>query len=337
MNKWIKVTTIALILAILCLPIKPVLAAEMNFSVQAIIPENQVDTSKTYFDLKMKSGQEQDLQVQLQNNTAKNMIIVMSANTAITNDNGIVEYNNKSKKKDDSLKYAFSDLAVAPKEVELPAKTTKTVKIHVKMPAKEYDGVILGGLYFTEKEDAGKKKKSEKSQVLNHYSYTIGVQLSETDKKVQPHLRLNKVEPGQVNYRNVLKANIQNNKATIIKDLKITGKVYKRKGTKPLYENTLDNLRMAPNSNFDFAVHLNNKKFEPGKYTFKGLATSGSSKWKFEKDFTIKGDQANDFNNQAVDVKKDYTWLYMLLGGLLILILIGIIFFLIYKLKKQRK
>ncbi len=323
-------------LIIICSPVKKGVAAEMNFSVQAIIPENQVDTSQTYFDLRMKPDEEQDLEVQIRNNTAKDIVIAVNANTAITNDNGIVEYNHKTKKQDSSLKNAFSDIAVAPKEVDIPAKATKIVKIRVKMPVEKYDGIILGGLYFAEKKDEDKQKKKGSNQILNQYAYTIGVQLSETSKKVQPHLRLNKVAPGQVNYRNVLKANIQNDQAMIIRELKITGKVYKKNGSKSLYETTLENLRMAPNSNFDFAVNLNNQNFKPGKYTFRGVATSEKSKWVFEKDFTIKGKQAKGLNNQAVNVEKDYTWLY-LLGGVLIFILVGIIVFLIYKLKRQRK
>ncbi|MFQ6322510.1 WxL protein host-binding domain-containing protein [Lactococcus garvieae] len=75
-----------------------------------------------------------------------------------------------------------------------------------------------------------------------------------------------------------------------------------------LYSETKEGLRMAPNSNFDYAVSLGKKPFKPGKYTFKGVAQSGDKKWNFEKDFEIKG------NKESVSVEKDNTWLYFLIG-----------------------
>lgn len=39
------------------------IAAEMNFSVNTVIPDNQIDKSKTYFNLKMNSDQQQDVTV----------------------------------------------------------------------------------------------------------------------------------------------------------------------------------------------------------------------------------------------------------------------------------
>ncbi|MEN2666160.1 WxL protein peptidoglycan domain-containing protein [Listeria aquatica] len=53
---------------------RPAAAAEMNFAVQAIIPGNQIDKSQTYFDLRMKPGQKQDIEVELRNDTKKMLL-----------------------------------------------------------------------------------------------------------------------------------------------------------------------------------------------------------------------------------------------------------------------
>lgn len=315
----------------------PVSAAEMKFSVQAVIPENQVDKSQSYFDLRMTPGQSQDLMVDMRNDTSEAVTVNVLPNTATTNQNGIVEYNDTSSKRDSSLTTGFKDIATTEKEVSVPAKSQKQVKIHVQMPKEEYQGTILGGIYFSEKDsNDAQKDKSKGSQIVNKYAYVIGVKLTESDTPVQPELRLNTVQAQQVNYRNVIAANIQNYKPTILKDLKIEGKVYKKGGSDVLYSESKENLRMAPNSNFDFGISLQNKPFKPGKYTFKGVAHSGDREWKFEKDFEIKGKESSKFNKEAVSLEKDYTWIYILVGGVVVLILLLVILVLLRKLKNNK-
>lgn len=94
---------------------------------------------------------------------------------------------------------------------------------------------------------------------------------------------------------------------------------------------------MAPNTNFNFGVGLDNKPFKPGTYLFKGVAKAGDKKWVLNKEFTIKGDEAKDFNKKAVELDVDYTWIYILCGAIVIVILVGIILFLMYRLKRKSK
>lgn len=311
-------------------------ASEMNFAVQAIIPENQIDKSQTYFDLQMKPGQSQDLMVEMRNDTSEPVTINILPNTAITNQNGIVEYSDIETVRDSSLKVGFKDIATTENEVTIAAKSKKQIAVHVQMPKDSYDGVILGGIYFTEKSSQSEVKESKGSQIINRYAYVIGVKLTETDKVVNPELRLNSVQATQVNYRNVIAANIQNYTPSIIKDLKIDGKVYSKGGNKVLYSESRENLRMAPNSNFNYAISLNNKPFKPGKYTFKGVAKSGGREWKFEKDFEIKGEESRKYNKEAVSLEKDYTWIYILVGIVIVSILLIIILILLKKLKNNK-
>ncbi len=122
--------------------------AEMKFAVTAVIPENQIDKNQSYFDLKMKPGQKQTLQVQMKNDTDKDVIVETYANTAITNSNGIVDYSTKNPKFDSTLKFPFSKIAKVQKETKIPAKSTVTLDVNVEMPNEPFDGVILGGTVF---------------------------------------------------------------------------------------------------------------------------------------------------------------------------------------------
>lgn len=100
-------------------------AAEMNFSVKTVMPDNQIDKSKTYFNLKMNSGQQQDITVTLKNDTKKDITVEVGVNTAKTNSNGVVEYGKSSIKNDSSLKYNISDIVKGPSSIVIPASSSK--------------------------------------------------------------------------------------------------------------------------------------------------------------------------------------------------------------------
>lgn len=308
----------------------------MSFSVQAVIPDNQIDKTQSYFDLKMSPSQQQELEVEMRNDTDKDVTIEVGANNATTNDNGIVDYNSPNKEKDNTLEVGFADIANVDTEVTIPANSKQMLKIQLKMPGRAFDGVILGGIYFKEKETSELENENNESQVINKYAYTIGVKLTETETELKPELVLNSVEAGQVNYRNMIKANIQNKEAAIITDLTIEGKVYLKGKSKILYQQKKEGLRMAPNSNFNYAISTNNKEFKSGTYLFKGEASTNEQKWIFEKEFTIEGAKAKELNKEAVQVEKDYFWIYLAIGCTLVLLLIFVIVYLVMKIKKQK-
>ncbi|GAB6516634.1 DUF916 and DUF3324 domain-containing protein [Bacillus thuringiensis] len=312
-----------------------VYAAEMKFAVTAVIPENQIDKNQTYFDLKMQPGQKQTIQVQMKNDTNKEVVVESFANTAITNSNGITDYSTVEPKTDSTLKYPFSKIAKMPKETKVPANSIVTVDINLEMPNESFDGVILGGLYFKEKEDENAKKKDEGVQIENKYAYAIGVVLKETDAEVKPDMKLNEVKPTQINGRNVVTTNLQNVKPAMLKNLSVDAKVYKEKGTDILFEAKKENLRMAPNSNFDYAISWENKAFDPGTYRVEVKATDGDQKWEWTKKFTIEGKTADKLNDTAVEAKKDYTLYYIIGGVLLLIILLVLVFFLGRRSKKE--
>ncbi|WP_088013273.1 DUF916 and DUF3324 domain-containing protein [Gottfriedia acidiceleris] len=305
-------------------------AAEMNFAVSAVIPTNQIDSSKTYFDLKMKPGQKQVLKVQIKNDTDKSVTIQTSANSAITNSSGIPDYSISNPKVDNTLEIPFANIAKVNKETIIPARSEESVEITIEMPKQQFDGVILGGLYFSEKEEEEQAKKDDESvQINNKYAYVIGVVLRETDKVIKPDLKLNDIKPTQINARNVVTANLQNIKPAMLKNLSVDAKVYKEKGVNVLYKTKKENLRMAPNSNFDYAIKWKNNAFEPGKYRLEMKATAGDQTWEWTRTFTIKENTAKKFNTSAVEMEKDYTM--RIISGIILLFLLLIFTFLLLR------
>ncbi|WP_430534499.1 DUF916 and DUF3324 domain-containing protein [Listeria rocourtiae] len=310
-------------------------ASEMNFSVSANIPENQIDKTKSYFHLKLAPGKEQTVYVTITNETSQEITVLTSVNTAVTNDNGIVDYSQENPKLDNTLKYPLSKLTESAGEIILTAHSSKNYPIKISMPDKAFDGTILGGVYFKEKTADKNESQSKDIQIENQYAYVTGMMLSQNDKQIKADLKLNEITPTQVNYRNVVTANLQNTEATILQDLDVEAQIFKRDGTKVLHENFKQNMRMAPNSNFNFPISWGTKEFEPGRYRLDMIATSGEQVWKWSEYFTIDGKTADALNETALDIEKDYTLLYIIAGSLLALLILFLVFLLGRKSKKE--
>lgn len=273
-----------------------------SLEVKTIIPENQIDKTKTYFDLLMSAGTEQVIQVELKNTSQKEDIVaVIQINDATTNNNGTVEYT-KSEKRDSTLKVGISDLVRTDSEVVIPANQTKTLFIQITMPTEKLDGVILGGIVISEeKQRALNEKKSTGTTVINKFAYTIGLLLTENEKEAEVKLKLTTVTIGKVNYRKFIKANIQNTQPVIIKDMMIEAKIYLKEGKEIFFTQTSENINMAPNSNFDYLISMEKNEFPAGNYILEVKAKNSEKEWTMQKEFTIvekENKKLNETTNQ---------------------------------------
>ncbi|MGG0175574.1 DUF916 and DUF3324 domain-containing protein [Gottfriedia acidiceleris] len=328
----------AILLTLSFIPLSVKAENNIDFSVKAIIPTNQIDHLKSYFDLKMSPGQKQDLKIEVFNNSKKEETIQGNITFATTNDNGLIDYSeSNSKDADESLKYPLTSLINVPqKEVVIPPGKSKVVTFSITMPKDEYKGVILGAAHFKKKiEETEKSSKSESINIKNEYAYVVGIKLSENTKEVEPDLHLLDIKPKLVNYRTTIAPTIQNSESTIVKDMSIDAQIFKKGSNKVLYSSKKTEMSMAPNSNFDYAIDLNNNPIEPGTYRLKMKAIIGTQVWEWDELFTI-GKEATDLNNKAVEIKNNHYW-YYIGGGLLLLVgIIGLIFFLKRKKEKEQ-
>lgn len=307
-----------------------------NVAISAVIPDNQIDKNKTYFDLLMKPGEEQELEVVLTNSSDEDITMESSVNSAITNDNGVVDYSQAKPKYDRTLKYPLSSIATFEKEQVIPANSKKTMKIKIKMPKTEINGIIAGGVYLSEKDNGNTGKKEDSGvQIKNKYVYVVGMQLRNREdiSNIQPELALDKklIQPKQVNYRNYLGINLQNKESVFIRDLTFKAKIYKKGSDEIFVESKNENLKMAPNSNFNYGVNWNNKEFEAGTYRAKVTAVAKdyeNKTWNWDEEFTITAKDAKDLNEKAIDleVKKTPIWVYFAIGGALLLLILVILY-----------
>ncbi|WP_207695736.1 hypothetical protein DOK67_0001559 [Enterococcus sp. DIV0212c] len=340
MNKYIKsMIVIMSIMVMYVLGTEAVSAEEMNFSVEAQLPENQLDKNKTYFDLRVSPDTKEELKVEIKNNKDEEVTVQIQANTAITNDNGVIDYGEAKPKLDKSLETPFASIAKVDPEVVLAPKEKKIVTIPVEIPKESFNGIILGGLYFTQKE-TGKEEKAEAGmQIENKFAYVVGVRLSENDEEVESNLNLLDVAAGQRNYRNVVVATLQNPMPRILGQMTVKAQVFAENDLKTaIFTTNQENLNMAPNSNFGYGIKMANKAFKPGKYVMKMTVEADGKTWPFEKAFEITADEAKKFNDEAVDLVEepnDYL-IYIIIGGvILVVIIIGLISWMVYQKRKK--
>lgn len=351
--KFFKSMSVVALLLVFLMP-HIVMATEFNFSVETVQPKSQVDKQKSYFDIKVTPNTSQELTIQLRNDTNKEVVINPQISSATTNLNGVVEYSPNGISRDSSLTYDLAKLVETEKEIRIPEKGSYHLKLKVKAPKEAFDGIIAGGITLKEnkkaKDNAKKAPKKEGGLAIeNEFSYVVAIILHSRNTEKAPNLNLTKSFPDQVNARNVIMNNLQNDQPVYLNHLKIKAIIRKKGSDKTLYEfSKEDSMQVAPNSNFNFPVPLNGEKLDPGKYEVdlvafgeedpKGKYETTSSKegnkqkyrykWQMASEFEITKETAKKLNDRDVTIKRDHTLWYLVIGfALIIMALLLIIFF----------
>ncbi|QBO36383.1 DUF3324 domain-containing protein [Periweissella cryptocerci] len=312
-------------------------ANQFNFAVEPQLPKNQINKKHSYFDLKVAPNQKQTLEVKLKNDTDKPVVVEAQINTAKTNSNGVVEYNSDKLKLDKSLPVAIKDILTAPETITIPAKSAKNLNLALKMPAKQFKGVLAGGITFKEVSTTKEAAKKKGVSIVNKYAYVVGVVLREENTPVAATMTMPKAYAGQVNFRNNIIAELHNTSAKYINQVEVTSKIYKKNGTKALYSNKKNQLQMAPNAIMDYPTSLGGQRLQAGKYTIKVDVKAGTDEWHFAEDFEITRREARSLNEQDVTVTEDNTWWFVAAGVVLLVGVIGLIYYRLRKKDKENK
>ncbi|MGG5324681.1 hypothetical protein IGJ83_000379 [Enterococcus pernyi] len=307
----------------------------LNFYVTPEFSNNQKSGNDRYFQLTLPPDATEKLTLKLQNANAEAKKIKITPHTAYTNVMGVVEYGQDAEKADSTLKHSLDELIEQPEIIELAGNETKTVTLDLNMPKEEFEGLLAGGLRVSEvKEEATEETSNEEGVAIqNDFAYIIGVVVSNKQDAVQPDLDLLDVFADQLNYRNVISANLQNFTPTFVNRLEVEATVQKVGEEEILYQASQEQMQMAPNSNFNFPISLEGDRFRSGDYVLKMTARSGEEEWEWERKFTIEADEARALNQQDVTIDTSINW-WLVAAVILILFLLLIIVWLL--IKKQR-
>lgn len=311
-------------------------ASELNFSVNPVIPENQQDKDKTYFDIKLDANQKQVLKVLLKNDTDKEVVVETELNRATTNLNGVVEYGKTKDKKDTSVQHDIEEyIEVTDKEVTIPPMNEKEITLKVTAPSEEFEGIMAGGLTFKEKMVNESNDNEESGLAIeNEYAYVVGIVMHGNQEPVPALVKLLNVKAAQVNARNVINANLQNPQPQYLSNMSVEAKITQKNSENVLYQARNEDMQMAPNSNFNYPISLEGKPLKAGDYRLSMKVVSGENSWIFTKDFSIAKKVADSYNAKDVSIEKNNLLLYLIIG-IGFLIIVGLLIFLIFKRNKK--
>lgn len=336
-------------------------ASVYTFSVVPELPENQLAKKAGYFDLMVNPGATQDLKLKYTNNTDHAVTVNADVTTATTNGGGEVDYEGDQKKLDPTLTAKTQDMITVPQDVTLAARETKEVTAHVTVPQAGLTGISSGAFTFRDKDSQQHAQAASAGMaVKNVYAFQIAVLMRQqkdtpfTFNQIQRSgLQLHRVAAGQVNARNVIKANLQNPLAKYINDFTTVAIIKKADSDKTVLSQTNTDQQMAPNSNFDLAIaYANGAAMKPGKYvldltaygqkddqggyqfTDAAKTTKFAHRWHFEKTFTITGSEATQYNKADFTVTKDaFNWWSLL--AVLLAVLITVFWFILWKRRRD--
>lgn len=292
------------------------------FSVSPLDPETG-QTMGGYYDMLIAPKESKEIQLRVYNSSEKDLSINIELNNGSTNDNGITSYIDKDDR-DSTLKVGFSDITSTQDiQTEIPKKGYKDISVEITMPDEEFSGEILGGIRVTSVQAEEESNQEDQAAVKGNIAYTVGVVIRNNENSIEPEMVLNDVFAEQRNYRNYISANLQNVQATIIRKLEVVSKIYQKGSSKIMYEAEGYDMRMAPNSNFNFGVSLEDQPLEAGLYTILMTGIADDIPFEFEKDFEITESDARRLNKNAVHIEESNrdNALYYLIGIIILLIL----------------
>lgn len=274
-----------------------------GFTVQAVLPDNQLNDRVSFYHLLMTPEQKQTIQVKIMNNSEKKQTYKVEVINAATNRNGLITYDERDKKPDASMKLPIVNVAKPKnKEVSVDAYSEGRADIDIEMPAESFQGILLGGVRISLKSDEKEEEESQGMSVRNTYGYAIGLVLTEQDFAPvygETELKLTKVQPELDYGSKVLEASIQNPHPEAMQKLVAEGKIVRKGQKKALAKNKLENVKIAPNSVFPFQIDWGMQEVAAGDYTFIGKIKGEKKSWEFEKDFTITRELAKKMNKQS--------------------------------------
>lgn len=309
----------------------------LGFSVEPRFPKNQINKDIDYYYLLLKPNEQQKVLMDLTNTSSEKKTIDISLHSAKTNSNGVVEYGDSKIKNDDSLKNDFTHIVSGPSSVELNPQEKKTIELTIKMPKKQFDGVVSGGIQFMERNQNRKDQsnnRKEGSVIFNEYVYIYTMVLKETEVQVEPKLIFKGIEY----LDNKLYVSYSNVAATYLYHMDVDIKISKKGYTTALYEKKQSNMKMAPNSNITIPVEILDNYLDSGIYTASiSVKNQDGIEEKWHEDFEVdKGlvKLLGDSNSTSSrHKKKSHTLLYLLLFFISMVILI--VFFIFKRMVKM--
>ena len=303
-----------------------------GFTVESVIPDNQLDKNQTYFYLGVQPSNQQIIQVKIRSLQKEPVTVALSIHDAVNGTEGQIDYTQTSPKLDSSLTNSITQIVhLQNKEATVTEKNfeEKIVNYEIKIPKEPFSGVKLGALRFIKQlED----ESLTSNQFTSTYAYTISVMLTEDKQPFDEgaELQLKKVGTTISAGQPVVQVTYQNRQPKVMKEATITNWLTKKGQTKELLKKVQVDVTVAPNSLLAMDLPLNDVVLPAGTYTVHSQVSAGNREWQWRKDFTITQTQIKQWSTNTPSAKRQP---FLLVGSsAMVLVVVSIYFYL----KKSR-
>ncbi|MHC5280210.1 DUF916 domain-containing protein [Listeria kieliensis] len=310
--------------------------SEMAYYVEAIIPSNQIDQTKTYFDLLVKPGERQTLQLRVHNARSEELTLEIKPHTARTGTGGDIDYSgDKESPLAASLSYSIEELLDGEEQVTLEPNETRTLSFVLKVPDKTFHGVLLGGFYIHEKKQSEQvEPKKEGVSIKNQYAYVIGCQVRMDSEEEQQQFTLETPKLTKWNDLPAIHAGLTNEASRILSKYQLQGEIRNRSGKK-IQKIKKQTFSMAPDSVYRLMSKVSLADFPSGKYSYFLTIKGENEVWHLKKDFMISSDQIKQV--QTTKETNGHRFLSILIISLIALLFLAIVVFILIKRRRKNE
>lgn len=270
-----------------------------GFAIRPILPENQIDRSVGYYYLAAKPGQAQTLEMVILNRGDEDIRVMLEANTAFSNANGLIEYTFQAEK-NPSLTVDFAAQVTIDAPILLvPAHGEAVAEFAIQMPEEAFEGEILGGVLVKklppEKPEAeletSEQQPSDGLAITNVFVYTIAVRIRENDEIVEPAFEVQNARMGKMAGYPALAIDIRNPRPLIVKNLTLYVRIFADGNDEAVISFVKENRDMAPNSLMPLHhVLIAENPLPPGLYRVEAKLLYEETVWAFDLPMVVEAE-----------------------------------------------
>lgn len=304
---------------------------QSDFEIQRIPTETQVNNDVNYFDMQIQAGKKQVIMMKVKNYTDHKIKVKSEIRNSMTQVGGGVNFVPSAKDLDRSLKYPLTSLASVTKKdrvIDLNPLETRTISATVKMPSDGFRGLVYGDWHFLEQTTT----KSKDSHVSNNYAYSMGIALRGSHYKVYPELKYDSVKPMLFQKHAAMSVNLRNTQPMMLQNVQMKAVITKQGVFAQKRIFSVNNSKIAPNSQVNLPVQWQFDELKPGKYKVQ-VQVKGENDWnklpmtwQFIKNIKINKQSADNINDKIMH-KPVNKWFYISIatGGLMLISLVELL------------
>ena len=297
-----KLFLLIAVVFIMALAVPIAAQATDTFSVTPVLPENQNPESQGSFNLDVRAGQSQVIEVLVANHNDDFITVEVSLITPGTARSGVIDYS-KSGDMDVSLETSFLDIAelTVSSTITIPKSSSARVPIALQIPESGFNGVIFGAIHVLL--TVSEEEMAQAGQFVHRFAQVIPVRLFNNRAAViAPDFELGDIGLDLIVGVAAIEAYIRNPMPRFCIGAAVSARIFPAGSDTPIFTATDLEVDFAPHSVYSLTL-LDNAGYgiPSGDYVANILIEFGGQIWSLEQNFNISPEISTAVNSNAIN------------------------------------